>query len=133
MLAAIALIAALQASPTPASTGTPAGAAPLPSPTPTANPAMEKVARQQFGAFTSGKIDASQYSVAIPKDALAQVQAFLSALGPIQAVDLVQSGKINGDAIYVYRFTCQNGAALEQLSVKPNGKIDGIYFRPVQQ
>lgn len=133
MLAAIALIAALQASPAPSSTGTPAGAAPLPSATPTANPAMEKLARQQFGAFASGRIDASQYSVSLPKDAIPQVQAFLSALGPVQSVDLVQSGKINGDTLYVYRFTCQNGAALEQLSVKANGKIDGIYFRPVQQ
>lgn len=133
MLAAIALIALVQAAPTPGSTGTPAGAAPLPSATPTANPAMGKLARQQFDAFASGKIDLSQYSVAIPKDAVAQVQAFLSALGPVQAVDLIQSGKANADTLYVYRFTCENGAALEQLSIKANGKIDGIYFRPVQQ
>lgn len=133
MLAAFALIAALQAAPTPAATGTPAAAAPLPGATPTANPAMEKLAREQFGAFASGKIDPSRYSVVIPKDALPAVQAFLSALGPVQAVDLIQSTKVNGDTVYVYRFTCENGAALEQLSVKATGKIDGIYFRPVQQ
>lgn len=131
MIALLALLLALQATPSPAASDTPADAAPVPSPAPTDNPEIAKLARAQFSAFKSGKIDTSQYSVAIPKDALPQVQAYLSELGPIQNVTLVQSAKINGAAVYVYKFSCQNGAALEQLSVK-DGKINGIYFRPVQ-
>lgn len=132
MLAGLALIAALQATPIPAAGGTPAAAAPLPTATPTANPAVDRLARAQFSAFATGKIDASQYSVAIPKNVMPQVQAFLTALGPVNTVDLIQSQRMGADTIYVYRFTCQNGAVLEQLSIK-DGKIDGIFFRPVQQ
>lgn len=129
MIAAAALIALLQA--TPQSAATPAAAAPAPSPQPAGNPAAAKLAREQFDAFLSGKIDTSQYSVAIPSAALSQVQAFLSALGPVKSVTLVQKAAIGGSTVYVYRFICANGSVLEQLSVK-DGKINGIYFRPVQ-
>ncbi|HKU67873.1 MAG TPA: hypothetical protein VJP85_08855 [Candidatus Baltobacteraceae bacterium] len=131
MLAVLTLILAMQTTPAASSSTTPAAAAPLPSPLPTDNPAVGKLARQQFYAFAAGKIDASAYSIEIPKDVMPQVQAFLSALGAVKDVTLVQSTKIDESDVYVYKFTCENGAALEQLSIK-NGKIDGIYFRPVQ-
>jgi hypothetical protein len=132
MLELAALILALQATPAPSPSATPVGAAPLPSPLPTDNPTVSKLAREQFYAIIAGKIDESEYSSALPKSLLAQAQAFLSSLGPVQNVTLIQSAKMSDSDVYVYRFTCQNGAALEQLAIK-NGKIDSIFFRPVQQ
>lgn len=133
MLASAALIIALQATPTPipSPSGTPAAAQPVPSPLPTDNPTVAKLARDQFYAFASGRIDSSLYSIEIPKDALPQVQAFLTELGPIESLQLVQSTKTGESTVYVYQFNCQNGGALEQISLR-NGKIDGIFFRPVQ-
>jgi hypothetical protein len=132
MIALAALILALQATPAPSPSATPVGAAPVPSPLPTDNPAIGKLAREQFYAFVAGKVDPSQYSISIPTQAMPQARAFLSSLGPVVNVTLVQSTKMDDSDVYVYKFTCQNGAALEQISIK-NGKIDGIYFRPVQQ
>lgn len=132
MIALAALILSLQATPTPAPSVTPVGAAPVPSPLPSDNAAIGKIARAQFYAFAAGKIDPAQYSISIPPQAMPQAQAFLSSLGPVENVSLVQNAKMGESDVYVYKFTCQNGAALEQLSLK-NGKIDGIYFRPVQQ
>lgn len=131
MLTILGLIVALQVSPMPSVTETPAAAAPLPGPQPTDNAAVGKIAREQFYAFASGKVDATLYSMPIPKSVMPQVQAFLSALGPVKNVTLVQSEKMGESLVYVYKFTCENGATLEQLSIK-DGKIDGIYFRPVQ-
>jgi predicted Abi (CAAX) family protease len=135
MLHIFALIFGLEATPSPAPSpspsGTPAAAAPLPTPLPTDNAAVSKMAREQFYAFAAGKIDGSQYSIEIPKDVMPQTQAFLSALGDVKSVTLVQSTKMGDSDVYVYKFTCANGAALEQLSVK-NAKINGIFFRPVQ-
>lgn len=131
MLAAAFLIALLAGTPAPQPSATPAAAAPAPSPQPAGNPAVGKLAREQFDAFLSGKIDAAQYSVSIPSAALGQVQAFLSALGPVKSVTLVQKAAIGGSTVYVYRFICANGSVLEQLSLK-DGKINGIYFRPVE-
>ncbi|HLI95213.1 MAG TPA: hypothetical protein VKT72_03880 [Candidatus Baltobacteraceae bacterium] len=127
MLALLTLVAALQASPAPASTTTSPPAATAPA----EDPAITKLARAQYDAFSSGKLDASQYSVPIPQDAITQVQAGLTSLGPVKSVQFVKSVAVKGSNVYVYKFTCANGAALEQLSVK-DGKINGIYFRPVQ-
>ena len=128
MLAIGVLILALQTTPAPSPSSTSAAAAPLPAPLPTDNPSVAKLAREQFYAFASGKIDTSLYSIDI--QSAPQAQAFLSALGAVKSVTLVQTTKMNESDVYVYKFTCENGAALEQLSLK-DGKIDGIVFRPV--
>jgi hypothetical protein len=132
MLAYVALILALQVTPAPSPSVTPPGSAPVPTPLPSDNPTIGKLAREQFYAFIAGKVDASQYATAPSKGLLLQAQAFLSSLGPVQNVTLVQNTKTDDGDVYVYRFTCQNGAALEQLAIK-NGKIDSVLFRPVQQ
>lgn len=36
-----------------------------------------------------------------------------------------------GSRVYVYKFACANGAAVQQISIK-DGKINGIYFRPAE-
>jgi hypothetical protein len=129
MLALLTLTAALVASPAPA---TPA-AVPTPASTAasTEDQAITKLARQQYDAFAAGKIDQSQYSVTIPQNAIAQVQSGLAALGAVKRIDFIKNAEVMGSMVYVYKFTCANGAAIEQLSVK-DGKINGIYFRPVQ-
>lgn len=128
MFAYAALILALQTTPAPSPSPTPAAAAPLPAPLPTDNPSVARLAREQFYAFASGKIDTSLYSTDI--QSAPQAQAFLSALGAVKNVVLLQTAKMGESDVYVYKFTCENGAALEQLSLK-GGKIDGIVFRPV--
>lgn len=128
MLAYAALVLALQTTPAPSPSSTSAAAAPLPAPLPTDNPSVAKLAREQFYAFASGKVDTSLYSIDV--QSAPQAQAFLSALGAVKNVVLVQTTKVGDSDVYVYKFTCENGAALEQLSLK-DGKIDGIVFRPV--
>ena len=129
MLALLTLAAALSASPSPAASPS---AAPAPtSSAPAENPAITKLANEQFDDFAAGKVNVSEYSVKIPKDALAQVQAGLSSAGAVKSVTLVKQMDVMGSTVYVYRFTCANAAVLEQLSLK-DGKINGIYFAPAQ-
>ena len=90
---------------------------------------MQEIARAQFEAWASGKIDKSAYSIDLPADAVAQLHEILPALGPIQSVALVTHASLPGGSVYIYRFTCKNGSALEQISFK-DGKINGIYFKP---
>lgn len=133
MLALLTLLAALQSSPAPAASAASAAAAPVASAAPAAapaeDPAITKLARDQFDAFAAGKFDASQYSVTLPKRAIAQVHAGLSALGTVKTQTFMESKAISGSMVYVYKFTCANGSVYEQLSVK-DGKINGIYFAP---
>lgn len=134
MFAILTLAAVLAAPPGPAASpsASPAAAAPsTPAAAPAEDPKITKLAREQFDAFAAGKYDPSQYSIAVPKAALAQVQTGLSSLGALKSVTFVKSASVSGSMVYVYKFTCANGAALEQLSVK-DGKINGIYFVPSQ-
>lgn len=132
MLALLTLVAALEASPAPAASPS---AAPAASSAPAASqpedPNITKLAREQFDGFVAGKLDPSQYSVTVPKHSIAQAQAGLSSLGAIKSVVFMESAPVQGSIVYVYKFTCANGAVLEQLSVK-DGKINGIYFAGAQ-
>jgi hypothetical protein len=131
LLALLTLVAALEASPAPAASPSapPAAASSAPAASQPEDPSITKLAREQFDAFVAGKLDPSQYSITVPKRSIAQAQAGLSALGAIKSVSFVESAPIQGSMVYAYKFTCANGAVLEQLSVK-GGKINGIYFAP---
>lgn len=131
MLALLTLAAALEASPAPAAapSAPPAAASSAPAPSQPEDPNITKLAREQFDAFVAGKLDPSQYSITVPKRSIAQAQAGLSSLGAIKSVTFMESAPIQGSMVYAYKFTCANGAVLEQLSVK-DGKINGIYFAP---
>jgi hypothetical protein len=126
MLVLITFLFALQTYPnampssTPAIIGTPAG---------TENPAMTQLAREQFDAFASGKIDKSQYSVDIPQSAIEQAQKALSSLGPVQSVQFMGSAPLSAGTGYAYRFVCEKGTVIERFSIK-DGKINAIYFAP---
>ncbi len=129
MVASLALLAALVTAPSPAPSVSPAPQASAAAPA--EDPAITKLAREQYDAFAAGKVDATKYSAAIPADAIAQVQAGLTALGPVKSVILLRTVSSAQGTVYVYKFIAENGAALEQLSVK-DGKIDGIYFMPAK-
>lgn len=127
MLALLALLSALQASPAPAASAAATSAATAsPAPLPT-DP--EQLARQQFAAFASGNVDARWYSAPLPAGAVDQVKTYLQGLGAIKSVALVKTADTPYGKAYVYKFTCTNGAVLEQLVAK-GGVIQGIYFRP---
>ena len=138
MIASLALLAALQQSPPPLSSETPA---PIFSPAPnvgtTSPPAAsgvkdpEKLARDQFAAWSAGKIDKSLYTFDIPQSAIDQVHAALPSLGAVVGVALATHADVPQGDVYIYRFTCANGSVLEQLSLK-DGKINGIFFKPAQ-
>lgn len=129
MIALITLIVAYQTStpsPPPALTATPSAIA-----SPVEDPSITKLARQQFNSIVAGKIDKTQYSIAIPASALSRAQAGLAKFGPVQKVEFLKSLLLAQGTVYVYRFTCQKGAVIEQISLK-GGKINGIYFAPAQ-
>jgi hypothetical protein len=132
LLAHLLLVAALQSSPAPAASTAPVPAASsVPAPAPTEDPNVIKLARAQYDAFASGKVDQSLYPQPVPAAAIAQVQAGLSSLGAVKSVTLVKTTSVQGSQVYVYKFTCANGAAIETLALK-DGKISGIYFSPAQ-
>ncbi len=136
MIALLTMLAALAASPAPSASpdaaASPARAASAaPSATPAENAAMAKLARAQFDAFAAGKIDKSRYSIDVPAASMAQVQLGLSSLGAVKSQTLLKTEQLAQGKVYVYRFTCERGAAIEQFSIK-DGKINGIYFAPAQ-
>lgn len=126
MIAAIALLAALQTTPAPApsATSTPAAATALP-----ADP--EQLARFEWAEFASGKIDQSHFSQPIPQSAIDQLHQALPALGAIKSVTLLKKADTPYGPGYAYKVVCEKGAAIEQFTIK-NGTITGIYFTPAQ-
>ena len=137
MIASLALLAAIQVTPPPlAPVDTPA---PIFSPAPavTGTPATsgvkdpEKLARDQFTAWSTGKIDKSLYTFDIPQSSIDQVHQALPALGAVIGVALATHADVPQGDVYIYKFTCANGSVLEQLSLK-DGKINGIFFKPAQ-
>lgn len=133
MLAHLLLVAALQstAAPAPAASASPAATASTAPAAPAEDPKVTKIARDQYDEFASGKVDQSMYPQPVPANAIAQVQAGLSSLGAVKTVTLVKTMAVKGSQVYVYKFTCANGAAIETLALKA-GKISGIYFAPAQ-
>ena len=65
----------------------------------------------------------------VPQSTIDQVRQLLVAMGPIISLTLVSHVNAPLGSVYVYRITCRNGAALEQISFK-DGKINGLYFKP---
>lgn len=135
MIASLALLAALQATPPPlAPVDTPApifSPAPAVPGTPAASGVKdpEKLARDQFAAWSAGKVDKSLYAFDIPQSAIDQVHQALPSLGAVIGVALATHADVAQGDVYIYKFTCANGAVLEQLSLK-DGKINGLSFKP---
>lgn len=120
----------------------PAGArpAPTPSPSPTvppvADPAITKLARQQFVAWQIGTIDKSLYSPELLAKAtdekIADVSRHIAPLGALISMNYIApfSGEdFPPDAKgYIYQMICSNGKIYEEI-VLTGGKIGYLYFR----
>lgn len=136
MIASLVLLVALQQTPPPLAPDTPT---PIFSPAPavTGTPAAsgvkdpEKLARDQFAAWSAGKVDKSLYTFDIPQSAIDQVHQALPGLGTVIGVALATHADVPQGDVYIYKFTCANGSVLEQLSLK-DGKINGLSFKPAQ-
>lgn len=110
---------------------------PAPTPTPVADPAVTKVARQQFVAWQAGSINKSLYSAEVaPKltDAkINDVARALSALGPL--TDMVFTGPFSAADIpagahgYIYQMRCAEGNIYMWMILNADGKIASVFFR----
>lgn len=135
MILHLALAALLQATPMPSPSTMPSS---MPSTMPSsqagdagANIQPEQVARAQFAAFASGKIDQSQYAKPIPQSSIAQLHQVLPALGAPKSFTLLKQGQTAYGPGWAYKVTCEKGAVLEQFTMK-DGKITQIVFSPAQ-
>ena len=129
MIALLTLAALLDATPAPAATttATPApavSAAPLPS-----DP--EQIAKEEWAQFSSGKVDQSRFITPIPQKSIDQLGQVLPTLGAVKSVALVKQADTPQGKGYAYKFTCENGAAIEQFIVD-KGKIVSIWISPAQ-
>jgi hypothetical protein len=116
----------------------PTKATPSPSPTvaPVADPAITKLARQQFLAWQIGTIDKSLYTADLlskaTDDKIADVSRHIAPLGALISMDYVTpfSGEdFPADAKgYIYQMNCSNGKIFEEI-VLTGGKIGYLYFR----
>jgi hypothetical protein len=110
---------------------------PAPTPTPVADPAVTKVARQQFVAWQAGSINKALYAPEIvPKltDAkINDVARALAALGPL--TDTAFIGPFSANDIppnahgYIYQMHCADGSIYLWLILDADGKIATIFFK----
>ena len=115
------------ASPTPAATPTP----------PPENPAITRIARREFVAWQAGIVDRAHYAAVtqskLTPAKIAATSKALGSLGPLTAVAWlgylgIEDGP-KGVTGYIYRMRCANATVFEELTIDPDGKIDGIMFR----
>lgn len=131
-VAAIALMSAAPGFARPHSTPTPA-----PTPTPIADPAITKLARQQFVQWQAGTINKSLYAqqvldkltdakIADTSTALGQLGALIDVvfIGPWIAADFPP-----GARGYAYQMRCSSGNIYLWLALDAQGKIATILFK----
>jgi hypothetical protein len=131
-IAAIALASAAPGLARPHATPTPA-----PTPTPIADPAITKLARQQFVSWQAGTINKSLYAqqvldklddakIAQTSEALGQLGALIDVvfLGPWIAPDFPP-----GARGYAYQMRCTSGNIYLWLALDAKGKIATILFK----
>jgi len=114
-------------------------ATPTPSPTaaPVADPAISKLARQQFLAWQIGTIDKSLYSPDLlakaTDDKIADVSKHIVPLGALISMDYI--APFSGEDFppdskgYIYQMNCSNGKIYEEIVLNATGKIGYLYFR----
>ena len=125
----------------------PAAADSTPSPAPSASAAASPAelpedkavtarARAEFIAWQSGTIDRTHYTKpaadAFSDAVIAQVSPQIKALGALTTMTFVSAHPYQGDVIYRYTLACANGNALYTYVINGDGKIDGIFFKPLQ-
>jgi hypothetical protein len=122
--------------PTAVAKGTPS---PSPSPTvpPVADPAVTKVARQQFVAWQAGAVDRNLYApelaAKMTDDKIADVSRHIGPLGALLNTTyigpFVGADFPSGARGYIYQMLCSNGNVYEWMVIGADGKLATIYFR----
>lgn len=110
---------------------------PSPTPIPPANPAVTHLARRQFVLWQAGRVDRSEYTVAlnaqIDDAKIQQTSAGLGSLGALVGMQYLGpvsiAGAPAGVTAYLYKMLCNNGSIYEQMVLDPTGKITGLAFR----
>jgi hypothetical protein len=133
-LLALATAGAIGAQPAAAARATPT---PAPTPAPVADPAVTRIARQQFVAWQAGSINKGLYAPeVVPKltDAkIADVSRVLGALGPLTGTVYVgpfSATDIPADAhAYIYQMQCADGNIYLWMILDGKGKIATIFFK----
>jgi hypothetical protein len=110
---------------------------PAPTPTPVADPAITRIARQQFLAWQIGNVNKSLYSpgvVAKMTDAkIAQTSQAIRGLGAL--LETVYIGPFSASDLpadahgYIYQMKCTEGAVYQWMIVDGQGKIATIFFK----
>ncbi|MDE2481696.1 MAG: hypothetical protein KGN02_05865 [bacterium] len=142
----IALAAALLLLPTAALARRHAPPTPTPSvaPTPTLppeNPTITRLALREFVAWQADAVDPSHYAAItrakLVPDKVAATSKQLGPYGALKSVEWIGNFGIEGGPPgvigYIYRMHCANAAIYEEITVAPDGKIDGIIFRDTLQ
>lgn len=133
--AAAALLAILVAATAP-SAARPRTPTPSPSPAPVADPAITKIARQQFVDWQAGVLNKTLYAPELlPKLTDQKIADTAQALGQLGALtDMVYVGRwinpevpdLNG---YIYQMRCISGNVYLWMALTSEGKIASIFFK----
>lgn len=111
-------------------------ATPAPTPTPVADPAITKIARQQFVQWQAGSVNKSLYApettAKLTDEKIADTARVLGRLGALN--DMVYIGRwINPDmptlSGYIYQMRCIEGNIYLWLALQSDGKIASIVFK----
>lgn len=119
----------------------PAAASPAPQDSPIAvppeDPAVTKIAFQQFVAWQAGILKRSLYTPQVQAQmtdtVVKETSQQLGALGPLftaKYIGPVQTDTAPADsANYLYLMICERGSVYMQFAIDHDGKIGGIVFR----
>jgi hypothetical protein len=110
---------------------------PSPTPAPVADPAITKIARQQFVQWQAATVNKSLYAARLlPQLTDAKIADTSSKLGALGALtDMVYIGRwINPDFPpdvrgYIYQMRCVSGNVYLWLALDPQGKIASLFFK----
>jgi CubicO group peptidase (beta-lactamase class C family) len=99
--------------------------------------AITVAARAEYERWRAGKVDMSRYDAtmraALNAATIQQVSSGLSSLGEPTAFVFTAKSAVpnNGGTAYSYRVITPNGAVSYLYAVDPEGKIGGIWFKPI--
>lgn len=112
-------------------------ATPSPSPTPIADPAITKIARQQFVEWQAGVVSKGLYADALVPELtdakITDTSKGLSQLGALTDTvfigDWLNPAFPSGERGYIYQMRCVEGNVYLWMAIDPQGKIATLFFR----
>lgn len=110
---------------------------PTPSPTPVADPAITKIARQQFVEWQAGVVSKSLYADSLlpelTDDKIAETSKALSHLGALTGTvfigDWLNPSFPTGTRGYIYQMRCVEGNVYLWMALDGQGKIARFFMR----